>query len=200
MTNEQIIKEASGQNGLLIEMLYAFFPKKMARLSNSIMTRKALQIEKAAEENKIRHQNIEMEMMIGRPVIAFGNNNSSPVVGFVVRYEMVSRAEIPTPVIYNYLTDTEVLCMAPVYPFTMQRMRLAEQLTGEQIWSLIMRHAGNDMDYNPNESTGTKNHEYHGHDVLYGKLVSRGFISKYHQYLEDVRTAELREFQANSRP
>lgn len=200
MTNEQIIKEASGQNGLLIEMLYAFFPKKMARLSNSIMARKALQIEKAAEENKVRHQNIEMEMMIGRPVIAFGNGNSSPVVGFIIRYEMVSRAEIPTPVIYNYLTDTEVLCMAPVYPFTMQRMRLAEQLTGEQIWSLIMRHAGNDMDYNPNESTGTKNHEYHGHDVLYNKLVSRGFVSKYHQYLEDARAAELREFQANSRP
>lgn len=200
MSNQQIIKEVSSQNGLLIKMLFAFFPKKMARLSNSIMAKKALHIEEEADRNKIRHQNIEMEMMIGRPVIAFGNNNSSPVVGFVVRYEMVSRAEIPTPVIYNYLTDTEVLCMAPVYPFTMQRMRLAEQLTGEQIWSLIMRHACNDMDYNPNESTGTKNHEYHGHDVLYSKLVSRGFISKYHQYLEDARAAELREFQANSRP
>ena len=61
------------------------------------MAKKALHIEEEVDRNKILDQNIEMEMMIGRPVIAFGNNNSSPVVGFVVRYEMISRAEIPTP-------------------------------------------------------------------------------------------------------
>lgn len=200
MSHDQMIQEIASSNGFFVETLFQFFPKTMKRLCDIAMIKKTQWLEFEEAKKKIQYQNMEMDRLVGCPVIAFGNNNSNPVVGFIVRYEKVSKADIPVPVIRNYINGQELLCMAPVFPFTMQRMRLAETLTGEQIWSLLIRYSDCDFDYTPNEKTGTKNHEFHGHDVLHNELIRNGFISKYHQHLENVQEAELKEMLSNSRP
>lgn len=114
-----------------------FFKNEYDKYSSEVMAKHIQTEEKRDHERKIEIA----EFMVGTPVICISNQWCNPAIGFVKRIECITQANQPIPVIFDVLTQQELLCFGVIYDFTYQRLRAFLKLDPEERWSLMIKYS-----------------------------------------------------------
>lgn len=94
----------------------------------------------AMEAARLKRSEIASEMinlLVGKPVICFGNQNTNPIIGFCTGKTAITADHVPVPVIANYVNLETSICLGKVFIFTKQRYEAMMLLSGEQRCSLF---------------------------------------------------------------
>lgn len=130
--------------------------------------------ERDYRENQRRHcQFIELEMMIGKPVISISNEWDNPIVGFGKRIEFITQAKTPVLIIEDYVSGQDVLVLSTPFYFSEQRFNALSKLDPFEICSIIFR---NSAWMEPFEKV--KSGVFDGYDVIIEKLKSTDFYER----------------------
>lgn len=130
----------------------------------------------AAIERK-RLVEVELSLMINKPVIVVGNEWNDPIIGFGLSIEHVSKARTPMLVVRDYLNGDDVLTFGVIRPFTNQLYRAIKKLDPFERWVLISRMQTNFEDFNkPKIGIASTPEE------LDRKLAASGFFVKLKEF------------------
>lgn len=102
------------------------------RYLDGINTERARQIE-SREHIKL----VEMQSLVGKAVIGVSNEWENPLIGTVIKLEMITRANQPIPVVRCAVTGKEFITFCKVMPFTMQRFEALMKLNPYERWCLV---------------------------------------------------------------
>ena len=80
---------------------------------------------------------MEMQSLIDKPVICVSNEWDTPVIGFVSRVDLITRNQDPVLIVWDEITNEEVLVMGKTYIFTLQRFEAIMKLDPFEACSLI---------------------------------------------------------------
>ena len=125
------------------------------------------------EEEKNKCKEMELEMLIGKPVISISNEWCNPVIGFGKEVIYITKAKIPVLVIKNYLTGEENMSLSDPFYFTEQRFNALAKLDPFEICSIIYK---NSTTYQPFEKK--KSGIFDGYEVIKKTLEKNGFFDK----------------------
>ncbi len=114
---------------------------------------------------------IELEMLIGQPVISISNEWKNPIVGVAVRVIEITQSKTPMIVIKDYITGEEFMPMGWVAHFTHQRLSVALKLNPFELASLLYTNECYDTEFTKNKS-GVRDSE----EVVIQKLQEHGFF------------------------
>lgn len=80
------------------------------------------EVEREHRERREAIERMELQMMVGKPVIAISNEVQSPVIGFGERVEFITQAKNPVLVVSDYMTFDEMIPMSRIRHYTEQLM------------------------------------------------------------------------------
>lgn len=97
--------------------------------------------EEDQQKNRERFQQVEMDMLLGAPLIIAPNEWCNPVVGFGKSIQMVGNS--PMLIVENYLSDTvtDTWCGGVKMSFSDQRLDIALSLDPYQLWAITAHNA-----------------------------------------------------------
>lgn len=87
-----------------------------------------------------KDRDAELEYLIGKPIIGITNEWEDPIVGTLVRLELVGTL-IPSaiPVVFDELTQTEYLFFGSVCHYSVELVQALEKLTPSESWILVTK-------------------------------------------------------------
>lgn len=142
----------------------------------------ALQEERAYRDEQRNHcLFIELEMMIGKPVISISNEWNNPIIGFGKRIEFITRAKTPVLIIEDYVSGNDMMVLSVPFYFSEQRLFALSKLDPFEICSIIYK---NSAWMEPFEKV--KSGVFEGYDVIINRLKQTDFFER----AEKARTAE----------
>lgn len=143
------------------------FPAELYQLSKAAVD--AAEKERRERENAIAH--VELNLQVGKPVIAVGNDWSNPVIGIGLEVVGISKANKPHLVIKDYVTGEEVMPFGAVMDYNEIRFDAIMKLTPAEITSLVYRYA------TPNTNVSDEQKEKRdSREVIIEKLTINGFF------------------------
>ena len=93
------------------------------------------------EEDRIMRSNINTfyyNDLIDQRVIVFGNEESDPIVGYLVRLENLGHDKGSIlPIIYNVLTGESLITFGKVVPFTNTRLKVLVTMSPSERWDMV---------------------------------------------------------------
>lgn len=144
----------------------ALFPAEMYQMSQAAV--KAADKERQERENAIDH--VAFEILVGKPVIAVGNDWSNPVVGMGIAVQGVSKANRPHLVIKDYVSGEEVMPFGAVMEYNETRFEAIMKLTPAEITSLVYRHS------TPQAVRDDQKENRDSREIIIQKLTTNGFF------------------------
>lgn len=120
---------------------------------------------KAINEKSIRS-------LIGKPVLVVSNNWEDPVIGQVIGVEFITAANEPVPVVFDYITQKELICLGHVQPCTREKLPMFISMTPSQRWYMMADRASFSK-FGPTENTPPLLSE---HEII-EKLGKTGFMN-----------------------
>lgn len=142
------------------------FPAEIYRMSQSAV--EAADKERRNRENAFNH--VTFEVLVGKPVIAVGNDWSNPVVGMGIAVQGVSKSNRPHLVIKDYLSGEEVMPFGAVMEYNETRLEAILKLTPAEITSLVYRHS------TPQIVPESQKNNRDSREVIIQKLTDSGFF------------------------
>lgn len=146
----------------------ALFPAEMYQMSQAAVTA-------SEKERRVREDVIEraaLEVLIGKPVIAVGNDWSNPVIGVGIEIQDISKANRPHLVIKDYLSGEEVMPFGAVMEYNDVRLEAVLKLTPAEITSLVYRYS------TPQTNVNHDSIKRDSREVILQKLTDSGFFEK----------------------
>lgn len=142
------------------------FPAEIYQMSQAAV--KAADKEWRDRENAFNH--VTFEMLVGKPVIAVGNDWSNPVIGMGIAVQGVSKSNRPHLVIKDYLSGKEVMPFGSVMEYNETRLEAILKLTPSEITSLVYRHS------TPQTVPDDQKNNRDSREVIIQKLTDSGFF------------------------
>jgi hypothetical protein len=142
------------------------FPAEMYQMSQAAVN--AAEQERRERENAIDH--VAYEVLVGKPVIAVGNDWSNPVIGMGLFVQGISKANRPHLVIKDYVSGEEVMPFGAVMEYNDTRFEAIMKLTPAEITSLVYRHS------TPQAVREDQKEQRDSRDVILQKLTANGFF------------------------
>lgn len=105
------------------------------------------------ESRRKEFKTIEIEELIGKPVIGYGNEWDDPLIGIVTRMELISLSKEPMAVVKDIINNNEVLAFCNIMPFTRQRFNAIMKLDPYERWCLTDRVRSTEYRTNEHRST-----------------------------------------------
>ena len=144
----------------------ALFPAEMYKMSEAAV--KAAEQERRERENAIDH--VAYEVLVGKPVIAVGNDWSNPVIGIGLFVQGISKANRPHLVIKDYVSGEEVMPFGAVMEYNDTRFEAIMKLTPAEITSLVYRYS------TPQIVRDDQKEQRDSREVILQKLTTNGFF------------------------
>lgn len=144
----------------------ALFPAEMYKMSEAAV--KAAEKERRDSENAIDH--VAYEVLVGKPVIAVGNDWSNPVIGIGLFVQGISKANRPHLVIKDYVSGEEVMPFGAVMEYNDTRFEAIMKLTPAEITSLVYRYS------TPQIVRDDQKEQRDSREVILQKLTTNGFF------------------------
>lgn len=145
----------------------ALFPTELYQMSKAAVDA----AEKERRERKKATEHVELSLLVGKPVIAVGNDWSNPVIGIGLEVVGISKANNPHLVIKDYVTGEEVMPFGAVMEYNETRFDALMKLTPAEITSLVYRHV------TPNSNVSDEQKEKRDScEVILEKLNANGFF------------------------
>lgn len=144
----------------------ALFPAEMYQMSQAAVT--ASEKERRGREDVI--ERAALEVLIGKPVIAVGNDWSNPVIGVGIAIQDVSKAKRPHLVIKDYISGEEVMPFGAVMEYNETRFEALMKLTPAEITSLVYRHS------TPQAVRDYQKEQRDSREIILQKLTTNGFF------------------------
>ena len=160
-------------------MLTPFF-KARTDLARSQGIQEGRRVER--EERSRRYDEIkrlEVERMVGAPVIVVPNEWANPVIGFGVSVMTVGRSSLL--VIRDYLAMEEVWCGGVQMDFSEQRLEVALSLDPFQLWAIT---AHNSVDHHDFEKAKTG--ERWERQRILDTLHANGFFERWNEFRQSL--------------
>lgn len=169
-----------------MSFLYSIFEKMFQKeIKQKINIEKANALEAYREakhkENK-QFKLFDMETLLGKPVISISNEWDNPIVGFVTNIEFLSKAQNPTFVIQDYVSNEKVIVMGITYGYTEQRFNALMKLDPFETCSLIYQNYCS-TSLNPFEKNKSGIRE--SKEMIIQKLKENGFYQKLNNFPSD---------------
>lgn len=144
----------------------ALFPAEMYKMSEAAV--KAAEQERRERENAIDH--VAYEVLVGKPVIAVGNDWSNPVIGIGLFVQGISKANRPHLVIKDYVSGEDVMPFGAVMEYNDTRFEAIMKLTPAEITSLVYRYS------TPQIVRDDQKEQRDSREVILQKLTTNGFF------------------------
>lgn len=100
---------------------------------------------KASSEELIRS-------LINKPVLVVSNVWENPVIGQVIGIEFITTANEPVPVVLDYITQKELICLGHFQPCTKEKLPIFISMTPSQRWYMMADRASFNT-FGPTENT-----------------------------------------------
>lgn len=135
---------------------------------------KALQEERDYREEQRNHcLFIELEMMIGKPVISISNEWNNPIIGFGKRIDFITTAKMPVLIVEDYVSGKDMMLLSTPFYFSAQRLFALSKLDPFEICSIIYK---NSAWMEPFEKV--KSGVFEGYDVIINRLKQTDFFER----------------------
>lgn len=157
----------------IFEIIRNIFPKQFSEIIEDAK-KLALKEERAhINQQKDKCLAIELDMMIGKPVISISNEWSNPVIGFGKRVEFITKASKPVLIIEDYISGEDILTLSVPFYYSEQRFIALSKLEPFEICSIIYK---NSAWMEPFEKV--KSGVFDGYDVILDKLKKTDFFER----------------------
>lgn len=144
----------------------ALFPTELYQMSKAAVDA----AEKERRERKKATEHVELSLLVGKPVIAVGNDWSNPVIGIGLEVVGISKANNPHLVIKDYVTGEEVMPFGAVMEYNETRFEALMKLTPAEITSLVYRHS------TPQAFRDDQKEQRDSREIILQKLTTNGFF------------------------
>lgn len=130
---------------------------------------------RAAESRKqIKNATFLHNHEIGSPIIAVPNEHDDLVIGFVVAHEVITQANTPVAIVYDYVRGKELMLFPKAYPYTESFARTVSDLHPADRHILFYGHEKAFSSINESTIIGWKN--------MKKRLQEVGFFEKLNEH------------------
>lgn len=159
---------------MFVKLKKKIFSKVQSVFANEIfqMTQAAVQADqkdRGDREKAVQHATYHE--MIGKPVIAVGNDWSNPIIGIGLEVVLITQANQPHLVIHDYLTGQEFMPFGAVMYYDETRFEAIMKLNPFEVASLVYRLHTAESPVNV-EQEGKRD----SREVIIEKLTKNGFF------------------------
>lgn len=123
------------------------------------------------------YRRVDMDIMIGKPVILVPNEWCDPIIGFVVRVEQFNSNSSPMAVVQDELSGEERVCGGVMMGYSNQRLQMALDLDPYQLWAITAHNAHEGGDFDKPKS-GVRSSK----EAIMAKLESTGFFARWEAF------------------
>lgn len=161
---------------LFFKLFSNIFANELATVRANDIAKAASKADDDARSRQIERHNqiktIELEMMIGKPIISISNEWANPIIGFAKYVDFITDAKNPVLIVKDYLTGKEMMLLGSVYYFSEQRFNALAKLDPFEICSIIYHNSCGEHDFDKNKSG-----VFTGYDDIKQKLIESGFYN-----------------------
>lgn len=162
------------------QALFTFFSKFFDKEISSLKNEAISKYKSDDSKERKRCKRLELEMMLGKPVISISNEWENPTVGVAVDIIEITLAKNPMLLVKDYLTGEVVMPMGWIAPFTQQRLDAFLKLTPFEACSIIYKVSCGDSEFTKNK-TGIRD----DNEVILKKLSDSGFFEFVRNQVKD---------------